>query len=226
LEDIEQLDAQIASGETAALMTQRKQKQSDLAVKQAEAASIDAAYQAEVTNKLQAAQTTNNTITTTAVYEANTKTINGFVIALALNGTLSEGQIGALKSIAAQCPRDGGMAVYQARGILPDCELENIDENICYPSQERSAKPIVAQAADDVRIVPNPNRGAFLIQADLLAGARVMVYDVLGNVVTEQRIVAETTAFRFSHDLAAGTYFCRIVGSDGQTRTASFIVTR
>jgi hypothetical protein len=226
LEDVEQLDAQIANGESTALMTQRKQKQTDLAVKQGEAAAIDAAYQAEVTNKLQAAQTANNAITTTAVYEQHTKLVNGFIIELALNGALSEGQISTLKSIAAQCPRDGGMAVYQARGILPDCELENIDESICRPSQGRSAKPIAAQVTDNVRIVPNPNQGAFLIQADNLAGARVMVYDVLGNVVVEQRIVAETTAFRFSHDLNAGTYFCRIVGIDGQNRTVSFVVTR
>lgn len=226
LEDVEQLDAQIANGETTALMTQRKQKQTALAVKQGEAAAIDAAYQSEVTNKLQAAQTANNAITTTAVYEENTKLVNGFIIALALNGSLSEGQTNTLKSIAAQCPRDGGMAVYQARGILPDCELENIDESICYPSQERSAKPIAAQVTDNVLIIPNPNQGAFLIQADNLAGAWVIVYDVMGNVVQEQQFGADTSAFRVEHNLNAGTYFCRIVGSNGQTRTVSFIVTR
>jgi len=226
LEDIEQLDAQIANGETASLMTQRKQKQSDLAVKQGEASTIDAAYQAEVTNKLQAAQAANNGITTAAAWEANTKSVNGFVIALAMNGALSEGQISTLKSIAAQCPRDGGMAVYQARGILPDCELENINEGVCYPSQERSGKLTSGQVANDVRIVPNPNQGEFLIHAENLAGARVIVYDVLGNVIQEQRFSAETTVFSFSRNLNVGTYFCRIVGIGGQNRTVSFVVTR
>jgi hypothetical protein len=75
-------------------------------------------------------------------------------------------------------------------------------------------------------ITPNPNRGAFLIHADNLTGARMIVYDVLGNVVAEQRIIAETNEFRLLHDLPAGTYFCRIIGTDGQTRTTSFIVTR
>jgi PKD repeat protein len=75
-------------------------------------------------------------------------------------------------------------------------------------------------------ITPNPNQGAFLIQAESLVGSRVTVYDVLGNVVAEQRIIAETNEFRLSHDLPAGTYFCRIIGTDGQTRTTSFIVTR
>jgi hypothetical protein len=226
LDEVKQLDAQIANGESASLLNQRKQKQSDLAVKQGEVAALDATYQSGVQNSLQAAKTANNAISVTAVYEVNTKAVNGFILDLALNGTLSEGQISTLKSIAAQCPRDGGMAVYQARGILPDCELDNISEGVCYPAQERSGQSAAVQAADDVRITPNPNRGAFLIQADNLKGARVIVHDVLGNVVAEQRIVAETTEFRFSHDLAAGTYFCRIVGSDGQTRTASFIVTQ
>ena len=227
LEDIKQMDAQIANGETSTLMTQRKQKQADLAVKQGEAAAIDAAYQAEVANKLLAAQTANNATSTAAVWEANTKSVNSFVIALALNGTLSEGQIGVLKSIASQCPRDGGMAVYQARGILPDCELENINEGVCYPSQERSGKLTNAQKADkDVRIVPNPNQGEFLIQAENLAGARIIVYDVLGSIIKEQRVANETNEFRFSYDLNVGTYFCRIVGKNGLNRTVSFIVTR
>ena len=54
----------------------------------------------------------------------------------------------------------------------------------------------------------------------------MIVYDVLGNMIQEQRVGAETSAFRFEHDLNAGTYFCRIMGSDGQSRTVSFIVTR
>jgi hypothetical protein len=226
LDEVRQLDAQIANGESASLLNQHKQKQSDLAVKQGEVAALDATYQSGVQNNLQAAKTANNAISVTAIYEVNAKAVNGLILDLALNGTLSEGQISTLKSIAAQCPRDGGMAVYQARGILPDCELDNIGEGICYPSQERSSQSAAAQVVEQVRITPNPNQGTFLIQADNLAGARMIVYDVLGNVVAEQRIVAETTEFRFSHDLPAGTYFCRIVGSDGQTRTASFIVTQ
>ena len=224
LDQVKQLDDQIGNGETASLLAQRAQKQGDLAVKQGEVAALDAAYQSEITSKMQAAQTANNAIPVTAVYEVNAKTVNGLVIDLALYGTLSEAQVNTLKSTAAQCPRTGGMAVYKARGILPDCEMETISEALCYPSEERTGQLADVRLAEDVSIMPNPNRGEFLIRANNLLGSRISIYDVLGNLVAEQRVNEETPACSIARDLKPGTYFCRISGADGQNRTVPFIV--
>jgi PKD domain len=84
----------------------------------------------------------------------------------------------------------------------------------------------VAMSPDDLRITPNPNNGEFLIQTADLAGSRVIVYDILGKVLVEQRVSMDAATFRVTAGLKPGTYFCRVIGADGQSRTATFVVAR
>jgi hypothetical protein len=220
LDQAKQLDDQISNGETSNLLAQRAQIQADLALRQGEVAAYDAAYQSEIATKLQAAQSANNAISATEIYEVNTKTINGLVIELALYDFLSEAQGNILKAIAAQCPRTGGMAVYKARGILPDCELQLINEDICYPLEEHHGDS--ARLVEELSVIPNPNHGAFLICANDMVGSRISIFDILGNLVTEHRSSNETP--NYSINLKPGTYFCHISGTDGRNKTISFVV--
>ena len=227
LEQASLLDEQIITGgETNSLLTQRNQVQASLALMQSEISVMDSVYALEVNYKLQAAKTANNAISATEIYETNTKTVNGFIIDLALESNLNEGQINILKLIAAQCPRDGGMAVYKARGVLPDCELENIDETICYPLQERTKQPPTTILADAISILPNPNNGAFLVRAQLQLGSQIRVFDVLGNLITERQVTEAAPMFSIEHALKPGVYFCNIRGVDGRNRSVPFVVTQ
>jgi len=226
LEQANLLDEQIITGgETNTLLIQRNQVQESLALMQSEISVLDSIYALEVNYKLQVAKTANNAISVTEIYETNTKTVNGFIIDLALESNLSEGQINILKLIAAQCPRDGGMAVYKARGVLPECELENIDETICYPLQERTKQPEIT-VFDAIRILPNPNKGTFLVRAQLLLGSQICVFDVLGNLITERQVTEAAPVISIEHALKPGVYFCHIRGVDGRNRSVSFVVTQ
>ncbi len=225
LEQAAQLDNQIASGETTSLLAQRVQLQANIASRQSEVTALDSIYQSEVTAKLHAAKSANNAITVAPIFEENTKTVNGLLIDLILYGTLSGPEVNVLKSIAAHCPRMGGMAVFRARGILSDCDLEDIDEALCYPSQERGLT-ILDNASPTLQIVPNPNYGSFTLRADKLLGSHVCIYDTFGRLVAEHQVNETTPTLTIGQDLHSGTFFCRVIGADGGTQVASFIVLR
>jgi hypothetical protein len=224
LEQAKQLDDQIINGETASLLAQRVQLQANLAVKLGDAAALDSTYRLETATKLQAAKTANNAISVTALYEVNTKAVNGLLIDLVLYDTLSEMQANNLKAIAAQCPRTGGMAVYKARGILPDCEMENISEAPCYPSEERGLIGASGNSDQAFQIAPNPNNGSFMLRANEFLGSKVSIYDALGSLVLEHHVNEKTPVLDIKQDLCSGIYFCRILDKAGKSQVIPFVV--
>ena len=98
------------------------------------------------------------------IFEANQKKANIILSDLyareAFECTPSE--LDTLRSIAVQCPLEGGGAVLQARGLLEILVHEYYSTvSDCLNTQERSVEKLLSPA--EIQLLPNPNNGAFQI---------------------------------------------------------------
>ena len=99
------------------------------------------------------------------IFEANQKKANVILCDLYARETFecTPSELDTLRSIATQCPLEGGGAVLQARGLLELIVHEYFNTGSdCLNSQERSVEK--GLSSDEIKILPNPNSGTFQIQ--------------------------------------------------------------
>ena len=129
------------------------------------------------------------------------------------SGRLTENQLNQLQSIALQCPKLAGAAVYEARALLPSCLRAGFDDHYegCYPEiegaleegEERSNAEIAFQK--EVQIFPNPSQGDFTIWMGQEAGI-LRIFDSQGAEVLSRPIQGKL-ALNIAEN---GLYHCRI----------------
>ena len=102
--------------------------------------------------------------------------------------------------------------------------MEDIDEALCYPSQERGLSMPKDISSPQLQIAPNPNHGSFTLRADKLLGSNVSIYDAFGQLVAKHQVNETTPTLTIGQGLHSGTFFCRVTDVDGRTQVVSFIV--
>lgn len=92
-------------------------------------------YKQSLVSALTTAEQINNSITPATDLESYEKTVNTIFIDFLQTGIITQSQTEQLEEIATLCPREGGMAVYKARALLPECVKTRITDNYtgCYP---------------------------------------------------------------------------------------------
>jgi hypothetical protein len=125
---------------------------------------------------------------------------------------LSPQQLAEVESIALQCPREGGSAVYAARALYRlNVDRVFAEDSLCLVTQERS---IGAQLTlnSGLRLMPNPAADQVTVQGLILqAGqqAEIILFDLNGRVCLSE-LVSFNDPVIPTGTLPEGVYICRI----------------
>ncbi len=213
--------------------TLKKELLSELLTIDSLSAIVFSSYHSNVLTNLQAVIAQNQQITTTQVYENNEKVVNSiFLNALvSQGGVLTEEQVGQLLSIALQCPQEGGMAVYKARGILPVCSRAEYQDEFdsCFPIapiEERSIDEADMSkfSGEKLNIYPNPALNEIHIPLAKNLNGALTIRDSFGRRLLQRKIAEGDTSCSLQLSFPTGIYYCSILWEDGASQTESFIV--
>ncbi|MBI1228468.1 MAG: T9SS type A sorting domain-containing protein [Bacteroidetes bacterium] len=200
--------------------------------------SLDQDYRADIASAIGAIRLLNDNIAASTAWESDEKTVNAIYLDYLELGTLTEGQIGALTTIAEKCPKSGGMAVYKARSLLPDCISSSISDNYenCYPAQpaievvgieERSAEPVGKSSMPSTQstiLYPNPASDKVWAMSPDGTSAMATIANSLGKTMV-QGWVSPSQPLELTN-LAPGIYMVRLHLADGTVHSHKLIVTR
>jgi len=198
------------------------------------ASSLQTSYKQERQTALVNIQQTNNSATPVGDWETYEKTSNDIFISYLQNGGVTAGQKQQLETIAAVCPKYGGMAVYRARGILPECAQSFGRDNYqgCYPAptmlepvQPRSDETQAWQNVAKAQVQPNPASGTATISVPEGRQGFLRLVNAFGQVVREQKIASSQTSIGLSL-LPEGIYYVNILFTDGHRESLKLVVSR
>ena len=197
-------------------------------------ASYQSSYKQGMQSALATVQQTNNGVTPVGDWEIYEKTSNDIFISYLLNEGITDAQKLQLEGIASVCPKYGGMAVYNARGILPDCALTFDRDNYqgCYPStdpvgqvESRSDENQGLEKATSAQLSPNPANGLAMLNIPEGKQGDIQIVNTLGRVILSQKIASSQTSLNLSQ-IPVGTYYLNLLYSDGQRESIKLVVTR
>jgi hypothetical protein len=160
---------------------------------------------------------------------ANRKALNRIWLETLASGNYNatQGQLDDLLAVAEQCFLEGGDAVLQARALYGALAqpLSFDDISICGGEiEERNQRDLKVQSAFAVKVVPNPAKDQFSVQASGVpegAWLHVQIADLNGKILKDTRIRnGEVLAYAF----APGLYVCRALADDASYKVVKFIV--
>lgn len=139
--------------------------------------------------------------------------------------TLSTSEIGDLEDIAAQCPTEGGDAVWTARSLLLGVgEYIWDDAESCQQAEQQYSDkgvPITTECT----LTPNPAIESITIWCTLPAGSTLVVSDIYGRRVVAQPFYGNGQTLSTSQ-LTSGTYILRITHPDHPAALQRLQITR
>lgn len=176
----------------------------------------------------------NNAIAVTDIWEQNEKAVNHIFLntlvkRIAPNGT----QLNLLRSVAAQCPYEGGTAVFRARALL-DAWTENVfdDEVLCADGGQQGLMlpPPGSQSNDTgIQMYPNPAKDQVTVSMEevLKSDAVLFVYNLYGQLASRHYLPEGTASFSFSTEsLPQGIYLVRIQEGNKAIFSAKLVIAR
>lgn len=225
----------VTTAEKDAAKEVKQQKLGELILLLENAANFQAAYQQSLINELTVAQQINSSISNTNEWEGYEKTVNAAFISYLQNGTLTETQQEDMKTIAELCPKIGGMAVYKARSILPECArvIDRDNRDGCYPIQEPitptptfgSTERSTIKNVTYAQVVPNPATEVATVFVPSGKLGNVRLYNAFGRLVAEQQMIVSQTIFGIAM-LSSGIYYFEITYPDGQRECLKLVVSK
>jgi hypothetical protein len=124
----------------------------------------------------------NSGISTSLTIDGNHKSVNDIVLRFFATDTLAFSDLSVLETIAAQCPLEGGDAVYEARAMISYFTGEQFDNSACIGGGEREGKSANATLPTPITIYPNPATNMIVVQG-APENAQVNITDHLGRLV-------------------------------------------
>ncbi|MBK7183362.1 MAG: T9SS type A sorting domain-containing protein, partial [Bacteroidetes bacterium] len=170
--------------------------------------------------------TLNNSINPNILLEQNQKSVNTLILKKMLNNQYiyNTNDSTALMDIAAQCPLQGGNAVYQARNLLAAIYNELIDfEDNCEETQKHfvannETESITQHFSKAVKLYPNPNNGNMMLDYSLneTEVGKLNIYDVSGRLIDSYNLLSgENKQLNINKtDLENGIYFYEVIIND------------
>ncbi|MBK6996514.1 MAG: T9SS type A sorting domain-containing protein [Lewinellaceae bacterium] len=141
------------------------------------------------------------------IFEENQKNANLILCDLyareAFECTPSE--LDTLRSIAVQCPLEGGGAVLQARGLLELIVHEYYNTGSdCLNTHERNGRK--PDTIAEVQISPNPSDGTFHLISPINGRTHLRLFDITGRIVWS-KIVEGPEVYFTTTNVPSGCYF-------------------
>jgi hypothetical protein len=144
-------------------------------------ATLKAQIRQKQVNTLQIALTANDQLPASTPYEINRRLFNRLGIQLFLNGTLSESEESQLYALTAAGQTEGGLAVEDAKFLLPLCSSNSISPR---EQNEEKPDPSGTKPSEGLMILtPNPVVDIFEISLNTDENGAVTVTDLTGRVM-------------------------------------------
>lgn len=187
-------------------------------------------YEKSAALKLREAGQINRSIQTASIFEKNEKLVNEILIQVLLtqNGVPTAAQLAQLRPIAAQCPAEGGQAVYSARGLLPVAEQDKYtEERPGCPAETRLVETGEQDipAGGDVKIFPNPASDYIILAVREADKARFRLYSTTGQLMLDHSVAQQESRISLSL-IPAGVYAYQVMLADGSIKTDKLVVQR
>ncbi len=168
--------------------------------------------------------------------EANEKSVKSVWLESLLyqSDSLTESQIAGLRSIGQQCRQTGGLAVYYALALLPDCEREGL--STCEPIIVDDADPVFSYAAGErgfmdsppspspTLMYPNPAISVLSVELPDGGGGELQVYDVTGKMVLVCQVPESRIRLEVGELLKPGIYWVRVQAQKGTSHVGKLII--
>jgi hypothetical protein len=167
----------------------------------------------------------NDTLSTEDIFEANQRQVNIILCDLYARDSVkcTSNELDDLRSIAMQCPLEGGGAVLQARGVLEMLVHENYDSIVgCSSTEERRRATVSPVINPEVLVSPNPNGGSFRIALPVVNEAvwRIEILDLNGRSRWQTRTTASEVRVEA---LSPGFYLLVCTNTKDGSRTTKTI---
>ena len=130
----------------------------------------------------------NNGISTSLTIDYNQKVVNGIMLNLLSNDSVTSSELTTLSAIAAQCPLSGGDAVYEARAVVVHYTgVEYNDRQLCAGTGSRENDQVSStENKNYINIFPNPSTG-LVSWSGITGPVTVRIFNQLGQLQLEQR---------------------------------------
>jgi hypothetical protein len=142
--------------------------------------------------------------------------------------TFDSGQTSLLKSIASQCPKDGGDAVYIARAMLASADIvtnTNCDNSGLVVEPQQNA--IVQEAKmDGYSLYPNPNKGVFTLSLPDTGYGLLdfSIFDLNGKELLHRTLTDGQKHQMSLNELSDGVYMYKIVHDKEILKTGKLFI--
>jgi hypothetical protein len=182
-------------------------------------------HQKQVT-KLQAAQNLNSQLPAGTTYESNRRLFNHLSIQLFLNGTLNATEEAQLLALTANGQTDGGLAVEEAKMLLPKCG-PNAAPRTSKP-QERSDNKLSNKTdftQGQMSLLPNPASETLSVLLPVNQAGNITLFDLTGKRCLEMvKAGGDESVSLNLKALPDGLYFVAFEPSNGQTIVRKVII--
>ena len=137
--------------------------------------------------KVQTLDSLNNLVSTVLTPDANHKTVNAIVFDFLQTDSIASDGMKTLEAIAAQCPLEGGDAVYEARALVGHFTgVQYDDEAACNVQPREFAAENVNIATDFIIVYPNPTTGELRWESLDESISTLRVYNAVGQLQLQQ----------------------------------------
>lgn len=219
-------------GQTVSLVAQKDSLLDNLSHSDSITNSIISGYKTAVSTSLQPLIAQNQNISVSEIFEINEKTVNDILLNLIVNqnGILTDTQTVDLIAIATQCPQEGGMPVYRARGLLPVCIRSEYQESFdsCYQEDEtyyqRLAQEQLVNQTSKLNIFPNPALDNIQISGLKEMNGDLLIVDAFGRKVHQQKILKDEADVFIALSYPKGIYYCTILWEDGSSQHGAITI--
>lgn len=217
------------AADSLALQNQKMNLQAQLSTGQATWQGLIGDLRASLLTNATAIIGQNATIPDTNMLVVNRKVLNRIWLETLASGdyNATQSQLDDLLDIALQCYYDGGDAVLQARALYGALAqpLDLDDALLCTGGGEERSRVTTRKTSDfNVKVVPNPTKDQFAIQATGIATDALMhlqIADLNGKIRKDACVRnGEVLACTF----APGLYICRVSVGDAPAQVVKFIV--
>ncbi len=172
--------------------------------------------------KLQAALATNNLLFVGTTNESNRRLFNHLSIQLFLNGTLNTTEEAQLLALTADDQAEGGLAVDDAKKLLPKCNGNNARLSRNRSNEAEFGKNL---GSHPMILFPNPVSETLSIQLSTDATGQIQLFDLTGQLWLKQtKRNGEAVITMDTNAIPSGIYFVSFQSDTGNQNTQKVLI--
>ncbi|GIV32301.1 MAG: hypothetical protein KatS3mg030_603 [Saprospiraceae bacterium] len=181
---------------------------------------------AQRTADLGAVQSTLDGINTNTVYETNRKQLFQMLSDWGAGQEPDSADLAFVRSLAAQCPSEGGDAVEYARNLLPVCEQgQYLSDDPSEPCN-RSFSGTEIESAGKVVIHPNPTTSLLQVDFPAATSGTLRLLSISGVELRSWQVTENRRATLHLDELPAGLYLLQVPTTEGALEVHKVVIER